>query len=106
MREVMLVVGMAAAIGCRGFSKGGGKAAQVKRWQLSTTRALEVAKYLVGRGVDPTLVGVAGFGEGRPIALNDSMANRALNRRAEIALTPANAKLKTVEVKPATLKTN
>jgi len=82
----------------------GGKSAHVKRWQLSTTRALEVAKYLVGRGLDPALIGIAGFGEARPVAANDSLANRALNRRAEIALTPPTLEMGTVDVSPATLE--
>lgn len=81
-----------------------GKDAAAKRWQLSTARALAVAKYLVGRGVDPAKIGVAGFGAGRPAAPNDTLANRAQNRRAEIALTPANLELGTVDINPATLK--
>jgi chemotaxis protein MotB len=81
----------------------GGKGATVKRWQLSTARALEVAKYLAGRGLEPERIAIAGFGEGRPVAANDSLANRALNRRAEIALTPKNLELGTVDVNPATL---
>lgn len=82
----------------------GGKSASVKRWQLSTARALEVAKYLAGRGVAPASIAVAGFGEGRPVAPNDSLANRAQNRRAEIALIPKTASMATVDVKPAELK--
>jgi len=81
-----------------------GKDAVVKRWQLSTARALAVAKYLIGRGMDPMMIGIAGFGEGRPTAPNDSEGNRALNRRVEIALTPTGLKLGKVGVKPATLK--
>ena len=81
----------------------GGKGADVKRWQLSTTRATEVAKYLAGRGLDPRLIAVAGFGEGRPIAPNDTLANKALNRRVEIALTPVTSSVGTIDVKPATL---
>jgi chemotaxis protein MotB len=84
-------------------TEAGGKDAKARRWQLSSARALEVAKYLAGRGVDPMLIGVAGFGQVRPIAPNDSLANRALNRRVEIALAPANMNLGTVEVKPAEL---
>ncbi|BDG01514.1 OmpA/MotB family protein [Anaeromyxobacter oryzae] len=85
-------------------AEAGGKGAKVQRWQLSSARALEVAKYLAGRGLDPTLIGIAGFGEGRPIAANDTLANRALNRRAEIALTPPTIELKTVDVNPATVE--
>ena len=82
----------------------GGKGATSKRWQLSTARAMEVAKYLAGRGIDPNLIGVAGFGEARPVAPNDTLANKALNRRVEIALTPKNFEMGTVEVSPATVK--
>jgi len=82
----------------------GGKGATSKRWQLSTARAMEVAKYLTGRGIDPNLIGVAGFGEARPVAPNDTLANKALNRRVEIALTPKNFEMGTVEVSPATVK--
>jgi outer membrane protein OmpA-like peptidoglycan-associated protein len=82
---------------------GKGKPGMTKRWQISTNRAMEVANYLVGRGVDAKMVGIVGFGEARPVAPNDSIANRGLNRRAEIAITPADYNLKTIEVKPATL---
>jgi chemotaxis protein MotB len=75
-----------------------------KRWQLSSARATEVAKYLIGRGLDPKMIGVAGFGEGRPVAPNDSLANRALNRRAEVVLTQAGMAMKTIDVNPATLQ--
>jgi chemotaxis protein MotB len=74
-----------------------------KRWQLSSARASEVAKYLVGRGLEPTMIGVAGFGESRPVVPNDSLANRAMNRRAEVVLTPPELRMRTVEVNPATL---
>ena len=82
----------------------GGKDAKIKRWQLSSARAVEVAKYLVGRGIDPMHIAIAGFGQARPIAPNDTLANRALNRRAELALTPYSMKSGTLEVKPAELE--
>lgn len=83
---------------------GGQKGGQLKRWQLSSARATEVAKYLVSRGLDPKLIGVAGFGEGRPLAPNDSLSNRASNRRAELVLTPSEFNLKTIEVDAARLR--
>jgi chemotaxis protein MotB len=91
-------------VGYTDNSEAGGKNAKARRWQLSTARALEVAKYLVGRGIDPALIGVAGFGEVRPVAANDSLANRTLNRRVEIALTPSRFEVEPVEVSPATLE--
>lgn len=82
----------------------GGKNAPGKRWQLSSARALEVAKYLASRGLDPTTIGVAGFGESRPAAPNDTTENRALNRRAEVVLTSPTFALKSVDITPNTLK--
>jgi len=81
-----------------------GKDAAVQRWQLSTTRALEVAKYLLGRGMDPTLVGLAGFGDGKPVVPNDSIANRSLNRRVEITLGPTRPGTGAAAGKPAAPK--
>ncbi|MGC3999297.1 MAG: OmpA family protein [Anaeromyxobacter sp.] len=58
-------------------------------WELSAARATAVVRYLASKGVPPVMLGAAGFGEFRPVAPNDSPANRSLNRRIEIALTPA-----------------
>jgi hypothetical protein len=49
------------------------------------------------------LIAVASFGQARPAAPNNSLANRALNRRVEIALAPAKLDMGTIEVKPAEL---
>ena len=58
-------------------------------WALSTARAITVVRYLQSKGVSPSLLGAAGFSEYRPVAPNDSAANRSQNRRIEIALTAA-----------------
>ncbi len=58
-------------------------------WELSTARAIAVVKYLQSKGVEPVMLGAAGFSEYRPVALNDSTEGRSLNRRIEIALTAA-----------------
>lgn len=84
-------------------AEGAGKDPKAKRWQLSSARAVAVAKYLTSRGVDPALIAVAGFGEARAVAPNDSIANRAMNRRVEIMLTPVNQDMLTIDVKPAEL---
>ncbi|HET9596730.1 MAG TPA: OmpA family protein [Anaeromyxobacteraceae bacterium] len=90
------------AVVVSGFTDGAeGAGNDSRRWQLSSARALEVAKYLAGRGVDASLIAVAGFGQARPVAPNDSLANRALNRRVEILLSPANQDVMTIDVKPA-----
>ena len=57
-------------------------------YNLSQRRALAVANYLSGQGVDFRRFAVTGFGETRPIADNGSPAGRALNRRVEIQLSP------------------
>lgn len=56
-------------------------------WELSTARATTVIKQLVEEyGLDPRQFSAAGYGEYRPLVPNDSMENRALNRRVDIVL--------------------
>lgn len=54
--------------------------------QLSTARALHVAAVLQDAGLPAEEIAVAGYGEWRPLAGNDTPAGRARNRRVEIAL--------------------
>ncbi|HTS83218.1 MAG TPA: OmpA family protein [Myxococcaceae bacterium] len=58
-------------------------------WDLSTERAVSVVRYLQSKGVDPKMLGAAGFSEYRPLASNDTADGRSQNRRIEIALTAA-----------------
>jgi outer membrane protein OmpA-like peptidoglycan-associated protein len=53
---------------------------------LSERRAQAVSEALLARGVDPSRVGVRGFGESYPVASNDNSAGRQLNRRVEIVV--------------------
>ena len=56
-------------------------------WELSTSRAVSVAhELLAGPAIDPVRVMVAGHADTRPLASNDSFANRARNRRVEISI--------------------
>lgn len=55
-------------------------------WELSTARALAVVRYFQEKGVDPTRLAAAGYGEFQPIAPNDTPEGRSLNRRIEIVL--------------------
>jgi chemotaxis protein MotB len=56
-------------------------------WELSTARALAVTRYLSATdGVQSTRLMAAGFGEFRPLFVNDTRDHRALNRRVEIHL--------------------
>lgn len=56
-------------------------------WELSTARAVVVTRFLVERaGVDPSRISAQGYGEYRPIALNDTAENKAKNRRVNILI--------------------
>jgi chemotaxis protein MotB len=59
-----------------------------QNWKLSTERALSVLRLLRDNGVDPTRITAAGRAYFDPIRPNDSEANKALNRRTEIILSP------------------
>jgi chemotaxis protein MotB len=55
-------------------------------WELSTARANAVLEFLLGRGVKPKRLSVAGYGEQHPIASNETAAGRSANRRVEIVI--------------------
>jgi chemotaxis protein MotB len=58
-------------------------------WELSTTRATNVARYLQEiAGLNPELLIASGFSEYHPIESNDTEEGRSKNRRIEIVLTP------------------
>ena len=53
---------------------------------LSERRAHAVLDYLAGKGVDASRLSAQGFGEGAPIAPNETREGRTLNRRVELRL--------------------
>ncbi|WP_374944042.1 OmpA family protein [Sphingomonas sp.] len=55
---------------------------------LSERRALSVADYLSGHGVQSARIATRGYGETQPIASNDTDEGRAANRRVEIKIVP------------------
>ncbi|MEZ4318450.1 MAG: OmpA family protein [Myxococcota bacterium] len=57
-------------------------------WELSALRATTAAKYLQSKGVPPTQIGAAGFGQYLPAVANDTDANKAKNRRLEVIVFP------------------
>ncbi|MEO0325345.1 MAG: OmpA family protein [Myxococcota bacterium] len=57
-------------------------------WELSTQRAVNVAKLLVDAGVSAQRLSAAGYAETQPVAANDSAEGRQQNRRIEIVLLP------------------
>lgn len=60
-------------------------------WDLSAARASAVANALLFSGdIEPGRLKVQGFAETRPRAANDSVENRALNRRVEIIIDQTN----------------
>ena len=56
-------------------------------WDLSAARAIAVVQYLVAKGVSPTHLMAAGFGEFQPIDAGDSDEALRRNRRIELKLT-------------------
>ena len=57
-------------------------------WELSAARAVNVAKYLQEKGIDPAILSASAFSEFKPVAGNDTQKGRAQNRRIEIVLIP------------------
>ncbi len=57
-------------------------------WDLSTSRATTVAKYLKNDGIAPELLSACGYSEYRPVASNETAEGKAKNRRIEIVLMP------------------
>ena len=57
-------------------------------WDLSVLRATEITRILTGAGLNPNQVTPSGRGKYQPVVANDSPANKALNRRTDIILTP------------------
>ncbi len=56
-------------------------------WDLSAARAIAVVQYLIDKGVAPTRLVAAGFGEYQPIDLGNSDEALRRNRRIELKLT-------------------
>jgi|GEM_PF-361882 len=52
-------------------------------WELSAARAAAVLRHYVGLGLDKKRLAIAGYGELRPIAPNDTEEGRKKNRRVE-----------------------
>lgn len=57
-------------------------------WELSSQRAIEVARLMIENGVKPEMLSAAGQAEFDAIAENDTPENKAKNRRVEIIFLP------------------
>lgn len=55
---------------------------------LSQRRAERVREYLAAQGVPPSRLVAIGYGASRPQVPNDSEANRSLNRRVQLEISP------------------
>ena len=56
-------------------------------WELSTARAIAVAKIMMKNGLSSNKINVAGYGEYKPLLENNNSTNREKNRRIELKLT-------------------
>ncbi|MBN8524416.1 MAG: OmpA family protein [Planctomycetes bacterium] len=57
-------------------------------WDLSAGRAREVLLYLESRGIPAKQLGLAGYGDQRPVVPNANAESRQKNRRVEIVVVP------------------
>ncbi|HKJ08003.1 MAG TPA: OmpA family protein [Gammaproteobacteria bacterium] len=55
-------------------------------WELSTTRATVVTRFLIGRGIASDRLSAVGYGATRPRASNATAAGRARNRRVSLVV--------------------
>jgi len=55
-------------------------------FKLSDNRARSVMEYILSKGIDPKRIASKGYGETKPVVLNDTDENRQLNRRVEFTI--------------------
>jgi len=69
--------------------KGNGKGVIKDNWDLSVMRATSVVKILLNnKGLNPLQLTAAGRGEHNPIATNETVEGRKMNRRIEMIISP------------------
>ena len=56
--------------------------------ELSFLRAKAVADILIGNGISPSRISITGYGDTRPLELNETPEGRIKNRRVEVKLAP------------------
>gem|GEM_PF-5588063 len=69
-------------------------------WELSTSRATQVVRYLSDLGVPPEKMSAVGLAEYRPVASNDTPEGKQRNRRIEIILYPKDLQEIAASVQP------
>ena len=55
-------------------------------WELSAVRATTVLRYFIRQGMDPERMSATGYADYLPLVDNDTVENRARNRRVEFVL--------------------
>lgn len=55
-------------------------------WELSTARATNVTRFLIGEGIAPDRLSAVGYADTRPRAANSDAAGRAANRRVSLVV--------------------
>jgi chemotaxis protein MotB len=56
-------------------------------WELSSARATSVVRYITdNHGISPDRISALGYGEYRPVRPNNSVENRARNRRVDVVV--------------------
>jgi chemotaxis protein MotB len=55
-------------------------------WELSTARADAVLEFVLGQGVKPGRLSVAGYGDQHPVDSNATAAGRSANRRVDLVI--------------------
>jgi len=55
-------------------------------WELSAIRATTVLRYFIQQGLNPQRMSATGYADFIPLAPNDTIENRAINRRVEFVL--------------------
>jgi chemotaxis protein MotB len=73
-------------------------------WELSTARAVTVARFLASQKVPENRLSAAGYADTQPVASNDAPEGRAQNRRIEIVLMPNLDELPDLSALEATTK--
>lgn len=64
-------------------------------WELSSARATEVVRYFVDNyGLEPDRISALGYGQYRPVKPNNSIENRARNRRVDVVILTMELSLK------------
>lgn len=67
-------------------------------WELSAGRAAAVVRRLIGEGIAPERLMVAGFAETRPQASNETRRGRARNRRVSVVLKSTEAEAASADI--------